>query len=106
MYVSIFSTHFIQNNFYCREILRDIVKYVLTSLCKMPFILVRLSKNSQISIFIKILVLEVLLFHADGRTDMTKVVVAFGKFSDALRKRSHQNLFLTWAISLINCWKF
>jgi len=34
-------------------------------------------KNTQISNFIKIRLLGAKLFHADGRTDMTKLIVAF-----------------------------
>jgi hypothetical protein len=48
----------------------------------------RFSKNTQVSNFIKILPLGAELFHADGRTnvqtDMTKLIVAFCNFADAL----------------------
>jgi hypothetical protein len=57
------------------------------SSCKVPVILVRFewklnfsyrfSKNTHIKNFKKILPVEADLFHANGRTDMTKLIVAF-----------------------------
>jgi len=44
--------------------------------------LVRFSKNTQISNFKKIRRVGA-EFHADGRTDMTKLIVAFHGFADA-----------------------
>ena len=40
------------------------------------------SKNTQISKFIKIRPVEAELFHADRRTEMTKLTVAFSKFCE------------------------
>jgi hypothetical protein len=42
-----------------------------------------ISKNTKISNFIKIHPLGVELFHVDGQTDMTKVIVAFRNFANA-----------------------
>ena len=47
------------------------------------------SKNTQIPNFLKILPVGAELFHADGRTDgqtdMTKIIVAFRNFANALK---------------------
>ena len=40
------------------------------------------SKNRQISNFIKISSVGAELFHADGKTDMTKLIFAFHNFSN------------------------
>jgi hypothetical protein len=40
----------------------------------------RFSKNPQMSNFMKIVLLGAELFHADGRTDVTKLIVAFRNF--------------------------
>ena len=47
----------------------------------------RLSKNIQISNSTKIRPVGAELFHADGRTDMTKLVVAFRSFANASRNQ-------------------
>ena len=67
---------------------------------KVPFILVllyrnfhffdRFSKNPQISNFTKIGPVEAELFHADGRTHMTKLMVAFRNFANAPKKLRHR----------------
>jgi hypothetical protein len=41
------------------------------------------SKNTQTSNFTKIRPVGAELFHADGQTDMTKLIVAFRKFAKA-----------------------
>jgi hypothetical protein len=41
----------------------------------------RFSKNTQIQNFMKIRPVGAELFHADGRTDMTKLIVAFRNFA-------------------------
>ena len=46
----------------------------------------RFSKNPQISNFMKIRPVGAELFHADGRTDMTKLIVAFRNFANAPKK--------------------
>jgi hypothetical protein len=65
-------------------------------MCSMPFfasavegnkLLDRFSKNLQISNFKKIPRLETDLFHADRRTDITKHMFAFRKFTNAPKKR-------------------
>ena len=43
----------------------------------------RFSKKLQISSFIKIRSVAAELFHADGQTDMTKLIVAFRNFANA-----------------------
>jgi hypothetical protein len=40
-------------------------------------------KNAQISYFMKISLVGVELFHAEGRADMKKLIVAFRNFSKA-----------------------
>jgi hypothetical protein len=69
---------------------QDMVKNVPNSSYKVPPILVKLSlnldmlnrfsKNLQISNFIKILPVGAELFHADGRTETTNLIVAFWNF--------------------------
>ena len=46
----------------------------------------RFSKNPQISNFMKIRPVGAKLFHADGQTDMTKLIVALRDFANAPRK--------------------
>jgi len=45
-------------------------------------------------IFIKIGAVEAELFHADGQTDMTKLIVAFHNFANAPKKRSATRVHL------------
>jgi hypothetical protein len=80
-----------------RRIQRDVVINVKASSCKVPVILVwlwckfnfldRFSKKAQISNFIKIRPVGAELFHADrqrdGRTGMSKLIVAFRNFANA-----------------------
>ena len=64
--------------------------------CKVPVIVVmwkynlnfldRFSKNTQISNLMKIRPVEAKLFHANRRTDMTKVMDAFRNFAIATSK--------------------
>jgi hypothetical protein len=44
------------------------------------------SKNTQISNFIKIRLVGAEFFHADGRTDMPKLIGAFRSFGNAPKK--------------------
>jgi hypothetical protein len=46
----------------------------------------RFSKNTQVSNFIKILPMGAELFHADGRIDMTRLLVAFRNFANASKR--------------------
>jgi len=43
-------------------------------------------KNPQISNFMKIRRVGAELFHADGRTDMTKLIIAFHNFANKPKK--------------------
>jgi hypothetical protein len=52
------------------------------------FFLERFSKNPQISNFMKIRPVAAQLFHADGRTDMTKLIVAFRNFAKASKNKT------------------
>jgi hypothetical protein len=82
------------------------IKHVYRSSCKLPFILDRFVRNTQISNFMKICPIATELFQrnackdrqTDGRTDrktyrrtdMTKVIVAFRNFENALKNiKSH-----------------
>jgi hypothetical protein len=49
----------------------------------------RYSKNTQISNLIKIIPVGAELFHADRRADMTKLMLTFRNFANALIKRFH-----------------
>jgi len=69
-----------------RRIQRDIinvsassfkVSYIPVRLERNLNLLDRLSKNTKISNFMKIRPVGAELFHADGQTDMTKLIVAF-----------------------------
>jgi len=55
---------------------------------KLKFSVERFSKNIKISNFMKILLVIIALFHAERRTDMTKLIVAFRNFSNALKKKT------------------
>ena len=48
----------------------------------------RFSKNTQISNFMKIRPVAAELFHANGRTDMTKLIVAIRNYANASKKHS------------------
>jgi hypothetical protein len=73
----------------------DIIIKLLRSPFIVPVILVRFywnlnflnifSKNTEISNFMKILLVGAKFFHADGRTDMTKLTVAFRNLVNAPR---------------------
>jgi len=45
------------------------------------------SKNTQTPNFVKIRPLGAEWFHADRRTDITKLIVAFRNFANALKRR-------------------
>ena len=72
------------------------MKNVYWSSCKVPVITVRFScnlafldsfwRNAQISNFMKIRPVGAELFHADRRTDVTKIIVAFRNFANASKK--------------------
>jgi hypothetical protein len=75
----------------------DVITNLHRSSCKVPVILVRLqwnlnlldiySKNTQILNFMKICPVGTELFHADGRTDMMKLSVAFRNLQTRLESR-------------------
>jgi hypothetical protein len=70
-----------------RRIQRDVIK-VKTSSCKISIILVGFRswqsfEKTQISDFIKMRPVGAELFHADGQTDMTKLIVAFRNIANA-----------------------
>jgi hypothetical protein len=48
------------------------------------------SKNTQMSNFMKIRPVGAELFHADGRTDMKKLIVVFRNFANAPKNFWHQ----------------
>jgi hypothetical protein len=52
-------------------------------------------KNTRISYFMKILPVGAKLFHADGRTDMTKVIVAFRNSVNAPEKCQRRHAVYT-----------
>ena len=68
------------------------IKNLYRSSCKVPFIIVRLKKKifldrfskikAQISNFMKIRPVGAELFHAQTRTDLTKLTVDFHKFRE------------------------
>jgi hypothetical protein len=54
--------------------------------------LIHFTKKDRISNFAKIRLVGAELFHADGRTDITKLIVAFRNFVNAPKKISFENL--------------
>ena len=76
---------------------RDLIRSVNWFSCTVPVILVRFSwklnfldrnsKNTQISNFLKFRPLGAELFHADGRTDVMKLIIAFRNFTKAPKKQ-------------------
>jgi hypothetical protein len=75
---------------------RNVDKKVYWSSCKVSVILLRsyrdlnflerFSKNTQISSFMKIRAVGAELFHADRRTGMSKLLVAFRNLTNAPKK--------------------
>jgi len=54
----------------------------------------RFSKNTQISYLMKIPSVEAEMFHADGQTDMTKLIVSFHNLENAPKNVSHRTRIL------------
>jgi len=83
--------------FILRSMERDIFINVHRSSCKVRAVIVTFqhymnflntfSKNPEVSDFMKIRPVGAELFHADGRTDMTKLIVAFRYFVEAPKQR-------------------
>jgi hypothetical protein len=108
-----FSTNLSETSPILKRIQRDIMINVQRSSRKVPVILVRfewnlnfldrLSKNTQISNFMKLRPLGVKLFHADGRSEMMKPTVAFRSFADTPNKWNI--MYLVCLFSLLMCYK-
>ena len=91
-----------------RDIIIDIEH---RSSCKVHVVLVRLhwnlrfldrfSKNTEISNFMKILLVGEELFNVDGRTDILKAIVAFRNFKKA--PKNSRNLFSCQGN--MDCWR-
>ena len=98
MYISIFSTILSETFLILRKIQRDIVINVHKPSCKVTDILVtfewnlnflnKFSKNTQISHLMKAHLVGAELFRADGRTDVTKLIVGFRNFTNATKSQS------------------
>jgi hypothetical protein len=84
---------------------RDMTINVYWCSCKVPVVFVRVSwnlkfldrfsNNVQISNFIKIRPVGAELFHADRRTDMPKLTVAFLNFANAPKNQTHLGWLVT-----------
>ena len=59
----------------------------------------------QISNFIKIRPMGAELFHADGHTDITKLIVAFCNFANASKNFQHESLLQAFVICFSNLCK-
>jgi hypothetical protein len=70
-----------------RRIQPDNIINVDRSLCKLPVILARFSKNNQISNFMKVRPVGAKLFHADERTGMAVLTVVFAILWTCLKRR-------------------
>ena len=57
-------------------------------------------KNTQISNFVKIRPVGAELFHADGRTDTTKLIVAFRNFVNTSKTMVKFSYFVYWQLLL------
>ena len=109
MCVLIFSTTFIEKFIILKIIQRDIVINVKSSSLKVPLLLsdfnetwifstdFREKKKTQISILTKIRPVGAELLHTDGltdgRTDMTKLRVAFRNFANAPKKKVNISVY-------------
>jgi hypothetical protein len=81
------------------------IKIVYRSSCKIPIILVRfklnssfldiLSKSPHIPNFMKIRQVGAELSHANGRTDMTRLIIAFLSFANAPKNLTKRSAFIS-----------
>ena len=114
MCVSIFSTTFIWNISHSKKTSGRYRHRCKTSSCKVPLFLsdfnetwifsIDFQENSKISNLIKIRSVRAELFHADGCTDITKLIVALRNFANAPGNQSvtnvwGNNLCLFWNLS-------
>ena len=106
MGILIFPTTLLEKFITLRRTERDVIKNVYWSSCKVAGILVRFSwnlklldrfsKSVQISNFIKLRPTGTKLFHADGRADVAKLIVAVRNFVNA--SKNHTRLLSSFLV--------
>jgi len=98
----LFSVHLSETFLILRRIKQDVVKNVCWSSSTVLVVVVtvqrnlhfpdRFSKNPEIPNFRKIRPVGAKLFHAGGRTDVTKLIVAFRDFANAPKNGSFKSV--------------